>query len=120
MVATRLWHEADRVISSRLVYVEARAALAMAQRIGRLDEEMLRLAVRGLEDLVAELDVVEVTADLVRQAGTIAEEFGLRGYDAIHLASAVLVNDQDLVLAAGDRGLLMAVRSLGLGVANLS
>jgi hypothetical protein len=119
ITATRLWREADRVISSRLLCVEARAALAMARRIGRLNDKTLRRAVRGLEDLVAELDVVEVTADLACRAGTFAETFGLRGYNAIHLASAVLVNDQDLVLATGDRDLLQAVKNVGLGVANL-
>jgi predicted nucleic acid-binding protein len=115
----RLWDLADRVVSSRLVYAEGRAALAQARRIGRLSDKLLREAVRNFEDLVDELDAVEVTAELVHRAGALAEKLGLRGYDAIHLASAEAVNDRDLVLATGDRALLQAARSLGLRVANL-
>ena len=63
--------------------------------------------------------MVEVTTELVRRAGALAESLGLRGYDAIHLASAEAVNDHDFVMATRDRALLQAARSLGLGVANL-
>jgi uncharacterized protein len=34
--AAALWDGADRVVSVRLVYPEARAALAQAERLGRL------------------------------------------------------------------------------------
>ena len=34
--AGRLWDEADHVVSVRLIYVEARAALAQARRLERL------------------------------------------------------------------------------------
>ncbi len=115
----RLWDQADRVVSSRLVYAEGRAALAQAQRLDRLDDTSLRDAVHSLENLVDELDMVEVTTELVRRAGALAESLGLRGYDAIHLASAEAVNDHDFVMATRDRALLQAARSLGLGVANL-
>ena len=37
------------MVSSRLVYAEAQAALAMARRMNRLDEEGLRSAVGGVE-----------------------------------------------------------------------
>ena len=116
---TRLWQQADRVISSRLVYAEARATLAMAGRLGRLDDQNLRDAVSGLESLVADLDMVEATDRLIRRAGELAESFGLRGYDPVHLASAELANDADLVVAAGDHSLLQAAKTLGLGIANL-
>jgi hypothetical protein len=118
-VAARLWREADRVVSNRLLYAEARAALAMAHRMKRIDDPGLRAAVKGVDDLVAELDMVEVTDDLVRKAGAHAEALALRGYDAVHLASAKLVDDGDLVLASGDRDLVKAARSIGLGVADL-
>lgn len=102
LIAARLWDDADRVVSCRLAYVEGRAALAMARRMNRLDEDELRLAVQDFESLHAQLDVVEVTPGLVQDAGSLAERFALRGYDAVHLASAQLVQDPDVVLAAGD------------------
>jgi uncharacterized protein len=119
LAASRLWDDADRVVSSRLVYAEGRAALAMARRMDRLVADGLRTAVRDFESLHGQLDIVEVTPRLVHDAGSLAERFALRGYDAVHLASAQLVQDPDLVLAAGDLSLLKAAQALGLATSNL-
>jgi len=120
MVASRLWDEADRVVSSRLVYAEGRAALAMARRLDRLDERGLREAVDDFESLHDQLDVIEVTDGLIRDAGGLAEQLSLRGYDAVHLASARLVDDPEMVLAAGDQSLLAAAGALGIATADLT
>lgn len=119
LTASRLWDDADRVVSSRLVYVEGRAALAMARRMDRLEDDELRIAVQDFESLHEQLDIVEVTTVLVHDAGSLAERFALRGYDAVHLASAQLVQDPDLVLAAGDLSLLNAAQALGIATSNL-
>jgi len=118
--ASRLWDDADRVVSSRLVYVEGRAALAMARHMRRLDERQLRTAVEGFEAVHEQLDIIEVTENLIGQAGSLAEQFGLRGYDAVHLASARVVNDPELILAAGDHTLIGAARAAGIATADLS
>ncbi len=117
--AAQLWDEAERVVSSRLVYPEGRAALAMALRMRRIEEEELHVAVDAFEILHGQLDMVEVTEELVRSAGGMAEQFHLRGYDAVHLASVREIADPDLVLAAGDLSLLAAAEALGIAVANL-
>jgi uncharacterized protein len=119
LTASRLWDDADRVVSSRLAYAEGRAALATARRRDRLEEDELRTAVRDFESLHEQLDIVEVTPELVHDAGSLAERFSLRGYDAVHLASAQLVQDPDLVLAAGDISLLKAAQALGIATSNL-
>jgi predicted nucleic acid-binding protein len=119
LAASRLWDEADRVVSSRLVYAEGRAALAMARRLDRVDEYELRTAVQDFESLYQQLDIVEVTENLVRHAGSLAERFALRGYDAVHLASAQQVHDSDMVIAAGDQDLLRAAQALGIATSNL-
>lgn len=119
-VASRLWDEADRVVSSRLVYVEGRAALVMARRLDRIDEPELREAVDNFESLHDQLDVIEVTETLIREAGGLAEQLSLRGYDALHLASARLVDDAEMVLAAGDQSLLVAAQAIGLSTADLT
>jgi predicted nucleic acid-binding protein len=117
--ASRLWDDADRMVSSRLVFAEARAALAMARRLDRLDDAELRTAVQDFESLYRQLDIVEVTDSLVRDAGSLAEEFALRGYDAVHLASAQLVHDSDMVFAAGDQNLAKAAQAIGIATAKL-
>jgi predicted nucleic acid-binding protein len=119
-VASRLWDEADRVVSSRLVYAEGRAALAMARRLDRIGDSGLREAVDDFESLHDQLDVIEVTEGLIREAGGLADQLSLRGYDAVHLAAARLVDDAEMVLAAGDRSLLVAARAIGLATADLT
>jgi uncharacterized protein with PIN domain len=58
-IASRLWDEADRVVSSRLSYPEGWAALAMALHMNRVDELELRAATEDFEVLYAQLDIVE-------------------------------------------------------------
>jgi predicted nucleic acid-binding protein len=117
--AASLWDGADRVVSVRLLYPEARAALAQAQRLGRLTRRQLREAVSGLDARWREFDLVEIDEQLAFRAGALAEAHGLRGYDAVHLAAAVRVHDASLVVVAGDRALLEAASSEGMATAAL-
>jgi uncharacterized protein len=118
--AGELWDAAERTVCVRLLYPEARAALAQARRLGRLTAKQIRDAVRTLEGLLAQVDIVEIDEVLAATAGTLAETRGLRGYDAVHLAAAVRVRDEDLVLVAGDRALLDAATAEGLATATVS
>ena len=118
--AATLWDGADRAVSVRLVYPEGRAALAQAQRLGRLTVRQLRAAVREFEARYLELDLVELDDVLARRAGHLAELYGLRGYDAVHLAAADRVRDPDLVVVAGDRELLTAAAAEGMATSLLS
>jgi uncharacterized protein len=118
--AARLWDVADNVVAVRLVYAEARAALAQAARQGRLSAADLTTAIDGLEDLYASLDLLEVDEHLVRRAGELAQHHALRGYDAVHLAAAERLRDDAAVLVAGDRGLCTAAGALGMAVADTS
>lgn len=113
----RVWNEASRSISVRLLYPEARAALARAKRMGRITKSQHAAAVAELETIVTEIDHVEITAELARKAGDLAQTHQLRGYDAVHLAAAMAALDAELVLVTGDNDLAHAARSLGLPVA---
>jgi predicted nucleic acid-binding protein len=118
-MAGRLWDSADRVVSVRLVYPEARAALAQAERLGRVSTRDLRRAVSELDSRFEEMDLVEIDDSLAHLAGEKVEDHGLRGYDAVHLAAALRVRDPDVVLVAGDRALATAANSESLAVAQL-
>lgn len=113
-VCNRIWTESTRVVSVRLLYPEARAALARAERVGRLTRGQLAAAVTELDSIIAEIDLIEVTADLAHFAGDLAQEHGLRGYDAVHLAATRSAADDELVLVTGDWDLAGAARSLGI------
>jgi uncharacterized protein len=114
---TRLWDEATRIVCARLLYPEACAALARAVRMGRLTSAQMVAATAELDDLVEQIDVFEITADLARDAGRLAQQYGLRGYDAVHLAASVRVAAPDVVFVTGDADLADAARTAGLATA---
>ncbi|MEX1008960.1 MAG: type II toxin-antitoxin system VapC family toxin [Acidimicrobiia bacterium] len=113
--AAVIWDSADVVAAARVLHVEARAALAAADRGGRLSRAQVRRTTTELAGLWQQFTIVEITAELVDAAGDLAEQEGLRGYDAIHLAAALQLGadlltsaDSDLCGAAGRRGLHVA------------
>lgn len=67
-----IWDEPDVLVSARLAYVEARAALAAARRQGRISIPPFRKAADGLEALWSQLSVVEIDEHLMRLAGDLA------------------------------------------------
>ena len=113
-LAYRLWRRASWIATARVSYVEAHAGLARAGRMGRISPGELRDAVAGLERLDRQFHHVEITPDLVRSAGDLAEEMALRAYDAVQLAAAVALDIDDLVVVTGDRQLAAAAQALGL------
>lgn len=65
------------------------------------------------------MTTVGVDRDLARRAGGYAEDLGLRGYDAVHLATALELGDEETVLVTWDRDLGRAAGRVGLGIAGL-
>jgi predicted nucleic acid-binding protein len=80
---------AERVATSRVAYPEARSALARRQREGALTAAGLKKAVSALDRDLETYVVVELYEHVAREAGHLAEKHSLRGFDAIHLASAL-------------------------------
>ncbi|MFC7624582.1 type II toxin-antitoxin system VapC family toxin [Microlunatus sp. GCM10028923] len=113
-ICRRFWDDADDVVSCQLMYVEAAAALAQAQRMGRLTEAQLDASLRLVDEFWREMDVIEVDQALMERAAILARRSGLRGYDAVHCAAAERINDSDLVAATGDAKLLDAWHTLGV------
>lgn len=114
--AATIWSSAEVVASSSLIEVEARAALAAAVRAARLTARQHTAAKSELELLIADLHIVEVAGDVVADAAELAETEGLRGYDAVHLASALMIGAA--VFASADRPLCDAAARNGLHVAD--
>src|SRR5207245_10091985 len=83
--------------SAGLAYPEARAALAAARRDGRLSGLGYRRAKAGFEDLWRQVWIIEFDARVAHDAGEVAERFALRGYDAVHLAAAMMIGEPGLV-----------------------
>lgn len=111
-----IWDSADAVVGTRLCYVEAVAALAMAVQMGRIGPDVQEECVGVLDELWSGVDVIELDETLMRSASMLALTHGLRGYDATHCAAAVLANDEAIVAASGDQHLLAALRAEGVAV----
>jgi uncharacterized protein len=114
-LASELWATPHPAISSILSYPEGRAALAAARRGARLTAAAHTRALESFESLHDELSLIGIDVQLAREAGELAEKSALRGYDAVHLASALsagaitLVSwDEDLRLAAAGNGCALA------------
>lgn len=104
-LAARLWDGCDAALSSRLAYPEVCAALAAAGRNRQLNRRDLASAQRVWEGFWAATRPVELTATVGRRAGSLARTHGLRGADAVHLASALAIGDRDIVVAVWDQQL---------------
>lgn len=87
--AVRAAVEAAQAVFVHLIgYAELRAALAKAVRMGRLPESELAYQVARLDCDWDTVRVVGVDEAMVRRAGELAQTYGLRGYDSLHLAAA--------------------------------
>ena len=68
--------------------------------------------------LYAQLRIIAIDEPLARQAGDLAGQHALRGYDAVHLACALQLQGHDLLLATWDNALNAAARATGRLIAN--
>jgi len=115
-LAAELWDRAESVVSSQLIYPEARAAAAAAHRGRRITSATLRRAVDTIDGLCTELEVIGLDQDLARTAGDLAEVHGLRGYDAVHLATALRIEVDSMLVATWDGDLARAAVAAGCSV----
>ncbi|NUO07263.1 MAG: type II toxin-antitoxin system VapC family toxin [Candidatus Brocadia sp.] len=109
--------KATVISTSKVAYAEARSAFARKQRDGSFSAKVLRKIVEDLNREWESYFLIEVTDGLIRLAGDIAEKHLLRGFDSIHLASAMNLkckiasevyfssNDEKLNQAAGKEGI---------------
>ena len=108
---------ADVVATSLISRAEVAAALAKAARVGILPETDARKAQRAFAAEWPDLARVPVTEALMARAASLAWDHGLRGYDAVQLASALQWQESvgaDVTLATFDRDLWEAGRHAGL------
>jgi uncharacterized protein len=114
-LATDVWEAPVPAATSVLSYTEGCAALAAARRAGRLSTTGHRRARGDFDSLHEELAVIGVDQPLSRRAGALAERFALRGYDAVHLACVLSLEDE-VTLVSWDDDLRRAAAASGCGL----
>jgi hypothetical protein len=75
------------VATSVVAYAETRAALARLRRDGALTAAKVTSLKREFEEQWPAYLVLDASDSLCRAAGELAEQYGLRGFDSIHLAT---------------------------------
>lgn len=113
-LASKLWDGCDAAVSSRLAYPEVRAALAAAGRAHRLTAAKLARAENSWADYWGSVRPVELSATVMSRAGALAGRHALRGADAVHLASALVIGDPGLLFAVWDHRLRVGAENLRL------
>ena len=104
-IAEAIWDGCDAAVSSRLAFAEVCAALAAAGRRGDLDELEVADCEHRWQQIWASVQPVELSERVEQSAGQLARRHRLRGADAVHLASALVFDAVDLVVAVWDRRL---------------
>jgi uncharacterized protein len=102
-----------------IAYPESRAAVAAARRAARIPRARYDALLGELEDIRHELILLDADEPLARRAGDLAEQHALRGYDAVHLATALALGD-DVVVVTWDRDLSTAAAACGCATAGIS
>jgi len=98
----RMWSDqASGLVTSLVTYAEARAAFARLHRVGGLTTDAFRAVVTLFERDWSRCVIIAIDEALVRRAGGLAERHGLRGYDAIQLATALEARPRQGTLVFG-------------------
>jgi predicted nucleic acid-binding protein len=108
---------AQAVATSWVAYAETRSAFARSLREGVTSPDHHQARVRQFNQDWPSYLRVELLPAIARNAGELAELHGLRGFDALHLASALWLRDQTghpFGLAAYDQRLKTAGIQAGL------
>lgn len=85
----RLAKSSASIGTSLISKAEAAAAFSKAIRVGYLPPEEARAAWGAFLDAWPSVVRLAINETIATQAGTLAFSYGLRGYDAVHLATAL-------------------------------
>lgn len=113
----------SHVYVSRLTEVEVASAIARKLREGLISQENLTRSLARLRaDFADRFTVLDVTGSLIQTAIGLLSSHNLRAYDAIQLATALLIRDELVALnlpvtfLSADAGLNAAALAQGLTV----
>lgn len=114
--------KAPPIVTAKIAFAEVHAGLKRKHREGFLSGRDYALSVRQFEDDWESYIRVDLRDEILRLARDLIRQHPLRGFDAIHLSSALTVKravGEDLTFGAADVRLLRAAQSEGLTSLNV-
>lgn len=111
------WQSAAHIVTSVVAYAEVTASIHRKKREGAVAKRLIQDVVDSFRRDWKSFIRVEVTDELNGYIDRAVEGYPLRGFDAIHLASAMVIHEklpEDFVFACFEGRLARAARSEGL------
>ena len=111
------WQGATEIVTSSVAYAETMASFYRKKREAGLGEKVIKKVVKSFQSDWKSLIHVEVTDDLNKYINGLVVSHSLRGFDAIHLASGLMVYErlpQNFLFACFDHRLAHAAHVEGL------
>ena len=120
-VIQSLLRETEVFATSKLTYPEILSAFMKKRRVGEINRKTLEAVIDKFENDWEKIFVIEFHNELLPGVKKLIEKYPLRGADALHLASALWLDNtlkMGLTFVASDIGLLKAARSEALKILN--
>ena len=114
------WDNASVITTSVVAFAETMAVFSRKFREGVLSSEEYKETVKEFKSDYKHLLLVPLNEDLNISIENLLKRHSLRGFDAIHLASAIIFKqpaDAELIFACFDHALNHAAKKEGLHVA---
>ena len=111
------WKKAEAIATSMVTYAETMAAVFRKKREADFPPSLFKKIRSSFQKDWESFILVEVTNALNDKVDKLVASYVLRGFDAIHLASALTIRQAipgDLIFACYDQELLQAAQSSGL------
>jgi len=111
------WKQAAEIATSSVAYAELTDSVYRKQREADLSTELLDVLINSFKKDWLAFIRVQVTDDLNRWIDRVVVKSPLRGFDAIHLASALMIDEtlsEHILFACFNRRLLLAAQAEGL------
>ena len=114
-----LFDRARVVATSQAAYAEACAAFARKHQQCDFTDEQYHTVISNLQQHWGAYFAIDVSWPVSKLAGALAERHGLRGFDAIHLASALILKtrlESTVTFSSSDHKLEDAAKSESLAI----
>jgi predicted nucleic acid-binding protein len=108
----------NRIYVARITAVEVVSAIKRRERSGNLKAADAKASLTSFRrEIVSNYRSVDISAKLLARAMNLAEDHGLRGYDAVQLAAALEIFDQTHSLGWSSPKLICADLALNIAAA---